>query len=252
VNGDIREGSYSSAMGPRATSNFSMSGTYDIDFDSSIKVVGKDRKGKDVKFTKPIYVEDQEYPTQMIVIAEEGENHVYVWKDWPPTTPDIDPATFTDEANQTTEDQIDLDKGQRRDVQRRLSGLGFDVKVTGKFDDDTRAVIRRWQNTRGYPTTGYLNKLQHKALLSEIVAKSGAAQQYHKEKGPCACPEDKDEAGNKCGRHSAFCESDGKGIENCYLKDVERQKKKECWFVYDPARLPQLPMQRTPPLSPRQ
>ena len=85
-------------------------------------------------------------------------------------TQNLDPATFTDEANQTTEDQISLDKGQRRDVQRRLTGLGFDVKATGKFDDDTRSVIKRWQNARGYPATGYLNQLQHKALLTEIVA----------------------------------------------------------------------------------
>ena len=85
-------------------------------------------------------------------------------------TAGVDPATFTDEANQTTEDQIGLDRGQRRDVQRRLNGLGFDTKVTGKFDDDTRSVIRRWQAARGYPTSGYLNKLQHKALLAEIVA----------------------------------------------------------------------------------
>ena len=49
-------------------------------------------------------------------------------------TTGIDPATFKAEANQTTEDQIGLDKGQRRDVQRRLNGLGFDTKVTGKFD----------------------------------------------------------------------------------------------------------------------
>ncbi|THD75182.1 MAG: peptidase [Bradyrhizobium sp.] len=85
-------------------------------------------------------------------------------------TTGIDPATFTDESNQTTEDQIGLDRGQRRDVQRRLNGLGFDTKVTGKFDDETRAVITRWQAARGYPKTGYLNTLQHKALLAEIVA----------------------------------------------------------------------------------
>jgi uncharacterized caspase-like protein len=81
-----------------------------------------------------------------------------------------DPATFTDEASQLTEDQIGLDRNQRRDVQRRLSGLGFDTKATGKFDDSTRIVIKRWQAARGYPSTGYLNKLQHKALLTEIVA----------------------------------------------------------------------------------
>jgi hypothetical protein len=85
-------------------------------------------------------------------------------------TAGVDPATFTEEANQTTEDQIGLDRGQRRDVQRRLTGLGFDTKVTGKFDEDTRAVITRWQVARGYPKSGFLNKLQHKALLAEIVA----------------------------------------------------------------------------------
>ena len=90
-------------------------------------------------------------------------------------TTGIDPATFTDEANQTTEDQIGLDKGQRRDVQRRLTGLGFDTKVTGKFDEATRAVITRWQAARGYPKTGYLNKLQHKALLTEIVSATTSA-----------------------------------------------------------------------------
>jgi hypothetical protein len=87
----------------------------------------------------------------------------------------IDPATFKDEANQTTEDQIGLDKGQRRDVQRRLTGLGFDTKITGQFDPATRAVITRWQAARGYPKSGYLNKLQHKALLTEIVAATPSA-----------------------------------------------------------------------------
>jgi hypothetical protein len=82
----------------------------------------------------------------------------------------VDPATFNADSNQVTEDQIGLDKGQRRDVQRRLNGLGFDTKVTGKFDESTRAVITRWQAARGYPTTGFLNTLQHKALLSEIVS----------------------------------------------------------------------------------
>lgn len=82
----------------------------------------------------------------------------------------VDPAAFTDEASQLTEDQIGLDKNQRRDVQRRLTGLGFDTKQTGVFSDDTRAVLKRWQAARGYPSSGYLNKPQHKALLSEVVA----------------------------------------------------------------------------------
>ncbi len=111
-------------------------------------------------------------------------------------TAGVDPATFTDEANQTTEDQIGLDKGQRRDVQRRLTGLGFDTKVTGKFDDDTRAVITRWQTARGYPKSGYLNKLQHKALLTEIVATTSSsgevqerpARRAQRPSGPAPAP----------------------------------------------------------------
>jgi len=90
-------------------------------------------------------------------------------------TTGIDPATFTENSSQTTEDQIGLDKGQRRDVQRRLTGLGFDTKVTGQFDESTRTVITRWQAARGYPKSGYLNKLQHKALLTEIVSATTSA-----------------------------------------------------------------------------
>src|SRR5207244_3393966 len=96
----------------------------------------------------------------------------------------VDPAVFTDDATQLTEDQIGLDKGQRRDVQRRLNGLGFDTKVTGVFTPDTRNVITRWQAARGYPTSGYLNKLQHKALLSEIVATQPAAASSDDEEKP--------------------------------------------------------------------
>jgi hypothetical protein len=82
----------------------------------------------------------------------------------------VDPVMiFTEEATQETEDQIGLNKARRKDVQRRLTGLGFDTKANGKFDETTRAVITRWQGARGYPQTGFLNTLQHKALLTETV-----------------------------------------------------------------------------------
>ena len=86
-----------------------------------------------------------------------------------------DPATLADEATQETEDQIGLDKRQRRDVQRRLTGLGFDTKVNGRFDESTRAVITRWQAAHGYPKTGFLNTLQHQALLTESVSAAHAS-----------------------------------------------------------------------------
>ena len=86
-----------------------------------------------------------------------------------------DPATVASEATQQTEDQIGLDKRKRRDVQRRLTGLGFDTKVNGRFDESTRAVITRWQAARGYPGTGFLNTSQHQALLTESVSTAQAS-----------------------------------------------------------------------------
>jgi peptidoglycan hydrolase-like protein with peptidoglycan-binding domain len=87
----------------------------------------------------------------------------------------VDQAVFADEASQATEDQIGLDKRKRRDVQRRLTGLGFDTRATGRFDAPTRAVITRWQAARGYPGTGFLNTLQHQALLAESVSMANAS-----------------------------------------------------------------------------
>src|SRR6201989_2841376 len=87
----------------------------------------------------------------------------------------VDPAIVADEATQETEDQTGLEKKKRRDVQRRLTGLGFDTKVNGRFDESTRAVITRWQAARGYPQTGFLNTLQHHALLTESVSAAHAS-----------------------------------------------------------------------------
>ena len=86
-----------------------------------------------------------------------------------------DPGTIAQEATQETEDRIGLDKAKRRDVQRRLTGLGFDTKVNGRFDKPTRAVIARWQAARGYPRTGFLDTLQHRGA-AERVRLDGARQ----------------------------------------------------------------------------
>jgi hypothetical protein len=45
-----------------------------------MRVIGKNRDGKAVKFTTMIYAEDKEYPTQMIVIDEKGEGGLYIWQ----------------------------------------------------------------------------------------------------------------------------------------------------------------------------
>ena len=63
---------------------------------------------------------------------------------------------------------------------------------------------------------------------SLAAAQTMTPQQYHKEKGPCACPDDKDQAGHKCGKRSAFCRSGGAEIKGCFLVDVARRTKEAC------------------------
>ena len=87
----------------------------------------------------------------------------------------VDPATFTDQATQETEDQIGLDEGKRREAQRRLTGLGFNTEANGTFDESTRAAIMRWQAERGYAKTGFLDTLQHDALLAELAPAAHAS-----------------------------------------------------------------------------
>lgn len=59
-------------------------------------------------------------------------------------------------------------------------------------------------------------------------AQTMTPQQYHKEKGPCACPDDTDKAGRKCGKRSAFCQKGGVEVKGCFRVDVDRRTKEAC------------------------
>jgi hypothetical protein len=84
-------------------------------------------------------------------------------------------AAVIQESTQETENQVGLDKRERRDVQRWLTRLGFDTKINGRFDPSTRAAIARWQTGRGYPSTGFLSTSQHQALLTEAASTARAS-----------------------------------------------------------------------------
>ena len=44
-------------------------------------------------------------------------------------------------------------------VEQRLSGMGLKPgRADGNFDGDTRRAIRRYQQARGLPVTGYLSQ----------------------------------------------------------------------------------------------
>ena len=66
------------------------------------------------------------------------------------------------------------------------------------------------------------------AGYSPASAETMTPQQYHKDKGPCACPDDKDKAGNKCGKRSTLCQKGGIEIKGCYKVDVEKRTKEAC------------------------
>ena len=100
--------------------------------------------------------------------------HGLVWREPYRWSDSAAPSTDDDDANQMTEDWIGLNKTQRRDVQRRLIALGFDIEITGRLDHNTRSVIKRWQAARHYPVSGYLNAKQLKALSDENGAAAGS------------------------------------------------------------------------------
>ena len=99
------------------------------------------------------------------------------------SAPADDTAVVTDETNQQSEDQLRLTRTKRRDVQRGLTRLGFDTRANGNFDDQTRDAISRWQESHGYPRTGFLNTAQHQALLSGSAAAMEASRSEHHSRG---------------------------------------------------------------------
>jgi peptidoglycan hydrolase-like protein with peptidoglycan-binding domain len=94
-----------------------------------------------------------------------------------------DNASAAEESNQQTESQIGLTKAKRRAVQRGLTRLGFGIQINGTFDDATRAVIARWQEERGYPTTGFLNAAQHKVLMAAATESGKSDRQARRRAG---------------------------------------------------------------------
>ena len=74
------------------------------------------------------------------------------------------------------EDELGLDRATRRQIQQSLHAEGFNPGgAGGLFGPRTRAAIRRWQASRGAPTTGYLDGAAAAALRSAGVSSAAAA-----------------------------------------------------------------------------
>lgn len=84
-----------------------------------------------------------------------------------------DSAADTEEA-QAQEQRLRLNPITARLVEGRLRQLGLDPgPVDGRFDDKTRRAIRRYQQARNLPITGYLNEATIVRLLADSVTVIG-------------------------------------------------------------------------------
>jgi hypothetical protein len=87
-----------------------------------------------------------------------------------PAEPRLFPATLTLVVPQTTEEDenaLSLNKIKRREIQIRLTLLGFDTRGSdGIFGPRSREAIEKWQAANGFPETGYLNMHQYQTINS--------------------------------------------------------------------------------------
>ncbi len=71
---------------------------------------------------------------------------------------------------EAAEKALSLNPVMRSLVEQRLAALGLKPGATdGTFDDDTRRAIRRYQQARGLPVTGYLNQQTVARLLVDSL-----------------------------------------------------------------------------------
>ena len=73
-------------------------------------------------------------------------------------------------AAQRNEERLGLSTGTKRLVEDRLRSLGLKPgTVDGAFDEDTRRAVRRYQEARNLPRTGYLSQQTLVRLLADSV-----------------------------------------------------------------------------------
>ncbi len=82
-------------------------------------------------------------------------------------TPDQEAARKQAEAQEAA---LNLNPTMRSLVEQRLAALGLKPgRADGKFDGDTRRALRRYQQARGLPVTGYLNQQTVARLLVDSL-----------------------------------------------------------------------------------
>lgn len=118
----------------------------------------------------------RQYPTgkfaglarNRLVEDEQGDEKQVAVVDPEQTRTSVDRTESRDEADERA---LALSTSDRREIQRRLTLLGYDTRgVDGIFGPGTRRAVGAWQRSRGYATSGYLNRPQYDQLLAQTNA----------------------------------------------------------------------------------
>lgn len=90
----------------------------------------------------------------------------------------IKAATDTPEARaERAEQALDLNRGQRREIQRSLSLLEFNTRgIDGIFGRGTRAAIGAWQAANGFQKTGFMTREQVTRLGEQAERRAAALE----------------------------------------------------------------------------
>ena len=121
-----------------------------------------------------------------------------------PATRALQSELATTESSQATEDALGLDRDGWRKVQQQLTAVGFRTSADGKASGGTRTSIRSWQEKRKIYVSGYLNKVQYDALLTEApVEKTATRKSDDDEDKPRARRSSSSNSGNGGSRQSS-------------------------------------------------
>lgn len=92
---------------------------------------------------------------------------------------------------QLAEIALNLSRGERVEVQRQLTALGYETKgIDGIFGSATRAALTRWQRENGRAATGFLDAETVRLLKTQAAARGGAAVQPARRPGTRAAQRD--------------------------------------------------------------
>ncbi len=150
----------------------------------------------------------------------------------------IKAATDTPEARaERAEQALDLNRNQRREIQRALSLLEYNTRgIDGIFGRGTRAAIGAWQAANGFEQTGYLNRPQvgrlaeqaeRRAAVLEAEAESRRQEQLARDRSFWA---ETGAIGDEAGYRvylDRFPDGEFSDLARVRLDDIERAKRAE-------------------------